>query len=109
MIEPPDPAVAARMRKDRAKAAGLEQMLRKHCRFEFVGGAKVKQRRIGDRTAAATFTVTRPDGEERTFHHGLVSYMRAHRFATAEHVEKSIDVKDHPLMQAAVSEGSAAS
>lgn len=93
------------MRADRAKAEGLAQQLREHCRFEFKNGTKVKQRRIGDRSYFATFDVIRPDGEERTFHHGLVNYIAAHRFATAEVVEKQIDGKDHPLMQAAAGEG----
>ena len=96
------------MRADRAKAEGLAQQLREHCRFEFRNGAKVKQRRIGDRSGLATFTVTRPDGEERTFHHGLVSYIAANRFATAESVAKRLEGDEHPLMRAATAEGSAA-
>jgi hypothetical protein len=102
VIEPPDPAVAARIRAERAKANGLAQMLRQSCRFEFNNGAKVRQRRIGDRTACATFTVTRPGGIEQSFHHSLPDYTAAYAFAMAEHIEQKIKGKDHPLMQAAI-------
>ena len=104
MIEAPDPTVAARMRAQKEKAAGLEKMLRERCRFEFRNGAKVRQRRIRDRSAIATFTVTRADGIERSFHHGLASYIAAYEFAMAESVEQPIDGKDHPLMRAAAAE-----
>jgi hypothetical protein len=83
------------------KAEGLAKMLRERCRFEFKNGAKVKQRRIGDRTRPATYTITRADGIERTFHHGEEA--AAYDFATAEHIEQKIKGKDHPLMKAAES------
>lgn len=101
MIEPPDPVVAAKIKAERGKGEALAAMLAKHCRFNFKNGSKVKQQRIGDRTAPATFTVTRLDGEEKTFHHGIANYIAAHRFATAESVERTIDPADHPLMKAA--------
>lgn len=105
MIEAPDSAIAQRIIAERPKVAGLAKMLRQHCRFSFRNGATVRQRRIGDRSYLATFIVTRPDGIERIFRHGLGGYEAALAFATAEHVERSIDGKDHPLMQASHANG----
>lgn len=105
MIEPADPGVVQRSRERAVKVAPLCEMLRIHCRFTHKeSGAEFRQRRIGDRTAIATYTVTRTDGESKTFRHGRE--WEALCFATAESVEKNIDGKDHPLMQAAAADAS---
>lgn len=71
-------------------------------------GAVVTQRRTGDRSYLARFTVTRTDGESRAFRHGGANYIAAIEYATAESVPKKHRGKDHPLMQAGGAKASAA-